>query len=172
MVGQYDFNVECQNSFPDEDYNLLNGKYLEKYKLSYTHCYCLNRSIIFSLNFEQVCSEWRDQYTLYLAIPVLYGLGLFVMNEIVSAVYRKLSQFEAHEYLTSELYSYIIKQTILETTDLALVIVLLSIDFNRKSKAFDFLLIGAFDDVSADWHLEVGIIIVVNMLFNLFSPFI
>lgn len=102
----------------------------------------------------------------------MYGFGLFVMNEIVSTIFRKLSQLEAHEYLTSELYSYIIKQTILETTDLALVIVLLSINFNKKSTTFDFLLIGSYDDVSADWHLEVGIIIIVNMFFNMFSPFI
>lgn len=88
---EYDFNIECQNVFPSENYNVFNEQFYEQYKLSYTHCYCSNRSFLFSFNFEEVCQDWRDQYTLFLTIPVLFGFGLFVMNEIVSTIFRKIS---------------------------------------------------------------------------------
>lgn len=141
----------------------------------YVHCYCLNKSIIFSVNFDSECSAWRDQYSVYLSIPIVFALAILVANEIVSAIYRKLSAFEAHEYLTSELYSYIIKKTILVTTDLALIIIILSLNVRSSESTTNdnnFLTVGQFSDLSADWYRDVGIIITVNMFFNIFAPII
>lgn len=56
---------------------------------------------------------------------------------------------------------------------MALIIIILSIDThnNNSTNIFSFLFQGTYNDITADWYLEVGLIIILTMIFNLFSPF-
>lgn len=34
-------------------------------------------------------------------IPIIFSIGIVIINAIISLIYRALSKFEAHDYLTS-----------------------------------------------------------------------
>jgi hypothetical protein len=55
---------------------------------------------------------------------------------------------------------------------MALIIIVLSIDTQAGTTEgdFSFLLQGQYNDITADWYLEVGLFIMLTLIFNTFSP--
>jgi len=59
--------------------------------------------------------------------------------------------------------------------NMALIIILLNINFGSKNKdisSFSFLLQGRFNDITADWYMNIGTIVILTMIFNISFPII
>lgn len=113
---------------------------------------------------------------LYLLIPLIISLGLVLYNLIVSIIFKKLSQFESHFFVTDEMFSYIIKRSFILVMNMGLIIVLLNFDYFKNSTSLSprqlfFLFQGQYSDMTSDWYLSIGSIIVLTMIFNISYPF-
>lgn len=68
------------------------------------------------------------------------------------------------------------KKSLLLILNLALIIIVLSIDTSSantaNASALSFLFQGTYNDITADWYLQVGLIITLSMIFNMISPFV
>lgn len=119
------------------------------------------------------CSGWKNNYLLYLTIPIIISIGLVIYNLIVSIIFRKLSEFEAHFFLTDFLFSYTVKRAFILIMNMGLIIVLLN--FNYKGEVslsqLSFLFEGQYKDLTSDWYIKIGSIIILTMIFNIAFPF-
>jgi hypothetical protein len=79
---------------------------------------------------EQHCDGWLSDYMLYLGIPILISFGIVLYNLLISRFFKVMTKFEAHEELTSELYSYIIKRTFVLVMNMGLVVIFLKLKYN------------------------------------------
>jgi len=100
---------------------------------------------------------------------------LVVYNLIVSIVFKKLSEFESHFFVTDEMFSYIIKRSFILIMNMGLIIVLLNFDYFTNSTSLSpqqllFLFQGQYTDITSDWYLGIGSIIVMTMIFNISYP--
>lgn len=82
-----------------------------------------------------------------------------------------MTKFEAHDDLTSQLYSYIVKRTFVLVMNMGLVIILLKLKYEDTAEAWDFLfLYGTYKDITPDWYLEIGVIITLTLGINIMIP--
>lgn len=104
---------------------------------------------------RQRCSNWFRDYFVYSAIPILISLGIIIYNIIVDRIFRFLSKFEAHEYLSTELYSYIIKRSLMLILNMGLIIILIKLKYNSSFQIQDlnFLFQGTYNDITSDWYI-------------------
>ena len=109
---------------------------------------------------------------MFLAIPVLISFGIVIYNVLVSRIFKFLTKFEGHNQLTTELYSYIIKRTFVLVMNMGLLMILLKFDYNGSfnNENLSFLFQGTYNDVTSDWYLEIGVIIVLTLAINIFIP--
>lgn len=59
--------------------------------------------------------------------------------------------------------------------NMALIIILLNINYGKSNidfSSFSFLLQGKFDDITADWYMNIGTIVILTMIFNISFPII
>jgi len=64
---------------------------------------------------------------------LIISVGLVVYNLIVSIVFKKLSEFESHFFITDEMFSYIIKRSFILIMNMGLIIVLLNFNYFTNS---------------------------------------
>jgi len=58
---------------------------------------------------------------------------------------------------------------------MALIIILLNINYGKSTvdfSSFSFLLQGKFNDITADWYMNIGTIVILTMIFNIAFPII
>ena len=53
-----------------------------------------------------------------------------------------------------------------------MIILILSLDQNKDNATFYFLFEGTYKDLTADWYRDIGIIIIITLLFNMLTPII
>lgn len=59
--------------------------------------------------------------------------------------------------------------------NMALIIILLNINYGNNIvdfNSFSFLLQGKFNDITADWYMNIGTIVILTMIFNIAFPII
>ena len=106
----------------------------------------------------------------------MISLGIVLYNLIVSRLFRLMTKFEGHSDITSELYSYIIKRAFVLIMNMGLIMILLklqySADLEFSVKGLYFIFVGTYTDITADWYLDIGVIIILTLSFNIFIPLI
>jgi hypothetical protein len=119
------------------------------------------------------CSEWWTSYLTYLLIPLLISLGIVVYNLVVSIIFRILTTFEGHFFITEELFSYTIKRSFILIMNMGLIIVLLNFNYSGDINfdSIGFLFQGQYSDLTSDWYIKIGSIVIMTMIFNIFFPF-
>lgn len=142
---------------------------------TYLHCYCNYNYFTLTPkdpNMRTKCSQWFTDYFVYNAIPILISLGIVVYNIIVDRIFRVLSKFEAHDYLSTELYSYIIKRSLMLILNMGLIIILIKLNYKTviEIKNLSFLFQGTYNDLTSDWYYEIGVIIILTLAFNIIIP--
>ena len=71
------------------------------------------------------------------------------------------------------MFSYIIKRSFLLIMNMGLIIVLINFKYDNSElnkNQLSFLFQGQFKDISSDWYIAIGTIIVVTMIFNIAFP--
>lgn len=165
------FNIDCSIRFTSDQLNAYNQSLSSN---EYLHCYCMSNYFDWDAeaSVRSTCSQWIVDYVVYQAIPLFISLGIVIYNLIVSRLFRVLSTFEAHKYLSQELYSYIIKRSFMLIMNMGLVIILLKLNY-RSDFTIDnlsFLFMGVYEDITSDWYLEVGTIIMLTLAINIMIP--
>lgn len=111
---------------------------------------------------------------LYLGIPILISFGIVIYNIIVSLFFKLLTRCEGHFKITNQMFSYILKRSFLLIMNMGLIILVLNFKFSTEnidaSNQVNFLFRGRFDDLTSDWYIGVGPIIIVTMVFNIIFP--
>lgn len=120
------------------------------------------------------CYEWRYQYITYLAIPAVISLLLVVYNVVVSFIFRHLTNFECHRLITDQLISFTVKRSFLLIMNMGLIMILLNMKFSDGIGITEvgFLFQGKYTDLTADWYINIGSIIIMTMIFNIAFPII
>ncbi len=93
LLKNYDFNLECKTLYPSNSYSSFDQSLYQLNPNGYTHCYCISKSVFVFINNDPNCSTWTWQYTLYLLIPIIFSVAIVIINTIISAIYKALSQF-------------------------------------------------------------------------------
>ena len=93
----------------------------------------------------------------------------------VKYLFKLFTILEAHKLITNELYSYTIKRAFLFIMNMGLIIILINTQYNQQPSflsQFRFLVQGKYKDISADWYLNIGSIIILTLFFNVSFPII
>jgi uncharacterized membrane protein len=166
-LSAYNFNIDCAVLYSAAQlatYTPIPGD------SNYLTCYCKNN--LFSFD-NAVCSDFQKTYIAYLAIPVIISVLLVVYNVLVSSFFKLLSTLECHRLVTAELFSYTIKRSFLLVMNMALIMIILNMSYSGSSStSFGFLLQGKYSDLSPDWYINIGTIIILTMIFNITFPII
>ena len=103
LLSAYNFKIDCGLFYPvKSDITTFSSTLYSLNNVQYTHCYCSTNYLSFNIN-DQVsghCSVWWRSYLLYLAIPILISLGLVMYNLFVSVIFKKITEWEGHFYVT------------------------------------------------------------------------
>ena len=99
---------------------------------------------------------------------------LVLYNVIVSVFFRMLTRLESHRLVTDQLFSYTIKRAFLLVMNMALIMILLNMKYDTDLGITEvsFLLSGRYKDLTPDWYINIGAIIVMTMIFNIGFPII
>jgi hypothetical protein len=167
FLSDYNFNINCSILYTSNQlliYNPIAGD------SNYLTCFCLENL----LSFNSQCTEFQKKYFTYLSIPLIISVSLVIYNVLVSAFFKVITRFEAHRLVTNELFSYTIKRSFLLIMNMGLIMIILNMKYsnNLNISAFSFLLQGKYKDVSPDWYLNIGTIIIMTMIFNISFPII
>jgi hypothetical protein len=97
-----------------------------------------------------------------------------VYNVIVSTFFRLLTKLESHRLITAELFSYTVKRAFLLIMNMALIMIILNMKYSSglDMNQFSFLLQGKYNDLTPDWYINIGAIIILTMIFNITFPII
>ena len=100
------------------------------------------------------------------------SLIVIIYNVIVSFIFKFLSDFEAHTLINDKLFSYTLKRAFLLIMNMGLVIILLTINYGtvKSPTKFEFLLSGKYSDITSDWYLNIGTILILTMAINISFP--
>jgi hypothetical protein len=174
MLSTYNFESNCGVLFQPAELSTFSLS-LDASSSDYFSCFCQTNLFNFDSPDYDRCHNWRVQYATYLAIPVVISLLLVVYNVVVKYLFKLLTYLEAHRLITNELYSYTIKRAFLFIMNMGLIIILINTQYNTDPSftvAFSFLVQGKYKDVTADWYINIGSIIILTMLFNVSFPLI
>lgn len=105
------------------------------------------------------------------------SLLIVVYDVVVSQIFRLLTTLEAHRLVANQLFSFTIKRAFLLIMNMGLVVILLNTQYSHdpnfaQDSPFSFLVQGKYGDISADWYLNIGTILILTMLFNITFPLI
>ena len=167
-LSTYNFNINCDILYPSQTFTTYSPPAGDS---NYLTCYCKANIIDFSLS---QCSEWRKSYFTFLAIPIIISLFLVVLNVAVTNIFRLLSKFESHRLISDELYSYTLKRSFLLIMNTVLIMIILNMKYTNgvdKSEV-SFLLQGKYNDLTPDWYVDIGTVIIMTMIFNISFPII
>ena len=142
---------------------------------NYFNCFCQTNLFNFNNPDYSRCSDWRVQYATYLAIPIVVSLLLVIYNVAVKYLFKFFTYLEAHRLITNELYSYTIKRALLFIMNMGLIIILINTQYSQGISdiaSFKFLVQGKYKDITADWYINIGSIIILTMFFNVSFPLI
>lgn len=92
-----------------------------------------------------------------------------VVNVVVGQVFRILSGFERQKNIEKEQTSYAFKRAFLLMMNMALVMILLNINYNQTVtfSSINFIFQGKYTDFTSDWYENIGGIIIMTMVFNI-----
>lgn len=95
---------------------------------------------------------------------------------MVKQLFKLFTYLEAHRLITNELYSYTLKRAVLFIMNMGLIIILINTQYNTDASFLQtdlsFLVMGRYRDLTADWYLNIGSIIILTMMFNISFPLI
>jgi hypothetical protein len=71
------------------------------------------------------------------------------------------------------MFSYILKRSFILIMNMGLIIVLLNFNYRKdlSPKELLFLFQGQYRDITSDWYITIGSIIIMTMIFNIMFPF-
>jgi hypothetical protein len=71
------------------------------------------------------------------------------------------------------MFSYILKRSFILIMNMGLIIVLLNFNYSKdlSPKELLFLFQGQYRDITSDWYITIGSIIIMTMIFNITFPF-
>lgn len=71
------------------------------------------------------------------------------------------------------MFSYVVKRSFILIMNMGLIIVLLNFSYpgDLNYEGLKFLFQGQFNDLTSDWYISIGSIVIMTMIFNIFFPF-
>lgn len=125
LINSYSFNINCGILYNSTSLVSFDET-LNQQSSNYMTCFCEANLFNFNNPSYYVCSNWRVQYAIYLAIPIIISVLLVIYNVLVSSIFRWLTVYECHELLTKQLFSYTIKRSFILIMNLGLVMILIN----------------------------------------------
>ena len=175
LLSTYNFELSCNVLFTDPQLSTFDST-LNTGDVNYFSCFCQFNLFNFDNPDYDLCSSWRTDYAIYLAIPIVVSFLLVIYNVVVKYLFKLFTILEAHRLVTNELYSYTIKRAFLFIMNMGLIIILINTQYNQNpsdlTTSFRFLVQGKYKDITADWYVNIGSIIILTMIFNVSFPLI
>lgn len=91
LLSSYNYNVNCALLFPTDQFLAYDPALAST--PNYLTCFCQANLLNFSHPDYSQCSQWKVEYAIYVAIPIVISLLLVVYNVAVSSLFRKLSEW-------------------------------------------------------------------------------
>jgi hypothetical protein len=122
-------------------------------------------------NNQLLCKDFLTGYTLSNAIVYATGSLILVLNIVIVAVLKRLSQFQRFHTKTEEKASSIVKMFLIQLINTGIVILLVNARIQDIAlPSFIPLFQGKYEDFTVEWYRVVGSTISFTMLINIASP--
>ncbi len=99
---------------------------------------------------------------------------LIVVNTIIQFIFTALSKFERYNYLSQELSSRVWKIFLSGFVTTGLLLLVINVDYGLATNSHVpsgllFLFDGQYSDLTTEWYLNVGTVIILTMTINIIS---
>ena len=156
LNSNYSYKIDCKVLFPSvTSFAAYDPVLFASGGNNYLTCYCQGQSLTNIIGSqESYCSTWQKEYITYQAIPLLLSLIIVIVNVIVGQIFRILSIFERQKNAEKEQLSYAFKRAFLLMMNMALVMILLNINYANTINwsSINFIFQGKFSDFTSDWY--------------------
>lgn len=119
-----------------------------------------------------VCYEWGVAYTKKEGMTYGITILLCIVNFVIKLVFTFLAKFEKHSLYSNMYSSKIFKIFIAIFVNQALILLIASLDFGMEDvnpTELAVLVSGTYSDISPDWFLKIGAIIIFNAIIQIFT---
>jgi len=155
--------LDCSNYQDVTEQQVLDDVAKGSNSIGLQECFCRN-------DFERqllvgVCRDWAGQKLLSNALPFIVVVGIIFTNYGLQFVFKFLSNFEKHSIITIQSTSRVIKIFVAQFLNTGVIILIVNGKFSRRQ--VDNFLEGFYTDLTSDWFLNVGTILLMTMIINI-----
>eukprot|EP00930_Biecheleria_cincta_P018437 TRINITY_DN14363_c0_g1_i2.p1 TRINITY_DN14363_c0_g1~~TRINITY_DN14363_c0_g1_i2.p1 ORF type:complete len:913 (-),score=124.97 TRINITY_DN14363_c0_g1_i2:440-3178(-) len=114
------------------------------------------------------CQPWLESLGRSIGTQTGASVIVVLINVVCQAIFAAMSQFERHLSQSCLNSSLMMKVFLAQSINTGFVLFLVNLNIEKLN--FRFIFGGPFDDLTRGWYSVVGVVILTNMLINIFVP--